>query len=462
VYSCEIFDQSVPTRVIKAGQILLDEFDVVIIGAGPAATAVLIGTEQTARLCIVTGSTPGASISKKSIHAKIRSVADSRKEAPGVVDPIKISGWTRPALCTAITGGLANYWGQQFIRYSFSEEWPREHFDGYESYLASCSRIEAEFSLDESNEPSNPNQTTLGAYKACSPRLLVGTKTNARAGLLAVRQLIEQKSIDRRATTIEDRVDSLEPFGENWKAKLSAGNTISARRIVLAAGVLGTACLLMRSFPEIKSVRLRDHSPLWLYTFGLNQLVRTTRQGADLHFNVQTLQRETDEGAVLYASVYNMQYVDLKDVFNMLIGKPISVLAGLRAPWPVNWVSPVQVWTKSTTTAVCIEKGDNSAHVIQQPNFRIDPELSKFIATIRKGGALVVKVSETSPLQGFHFYGLEISVDNHRYIPIKEYLEQCSCGSLVCADASVLNRISCRPHTETAMATAMQIATNLR
>jgi hypothetical protein len=441
---------------------LLDEFDVLIIGAGPTATAALIGIEQTARLCIVTGSTPRTGVSKRDIHAKIRTVADSRKEAPGIVEPITISGWTHPALCTAITGGLANYWGQQFIRYSPSEEWPHEHFDGYEAYQTSCSRIEAEFLLDESNEPSNPNQTTLGAYKACSPRLLVGTKANVKAGLLAMRQLIEQKLTDRRATTIEDRVVSLASFGKRWEARLSGGNTISARRVVLASGVLGTASLIMRSFLEIKSVRVRDHSPLMLYTIGLSQLIRTTRQGPDPHFNVQTLKRETDEGVVLFASVYNMRYIELNLVLNMLVGKSVSTLVGLRAPWPANWVSPVQVWTKSTTTAVSIERGGNSAHVINQPNFRTDPELSKFMATIRDHGALVVKVSETPPLQGFHFHGLEISVDNHTYIPIREYLDHCSRGSLVCADASVLNRISCRPHTETMMATAMQIATNFR
>jgi hypothetical protein len=438
---------------------LADEFDVLIIGAGPAATAALIGIEQTERLCIVTGSTPGT-ISRKLVHTNIRTVADSRKEALGVVDPITISGWTHPALCTAITGGLANYWGQQFIRYSSSEAWPHEHFDGYESYQASCSRIEAEFVFDESNEPSNPNQTTLGAYKACSPRLLVGTKTNVKAGLLAMRQLIEQKLTDRRATTIEDRVDSLVSFGGHWEAKLSGGNTISARQIVLACGVLSTASLMMRSFLEIKSVRVRDHSPLILYTLGLNQLIKTTRQGSDPHYNVQTLQRETDEGVVLFASVYNMRYVKLDLILNMLIGKPVSAVTGLHAPWPANWLSVVQVWTKSTSTTVSIEKAGNSAHVINQPNFRTDSELSKFIATIRERGALVLKASETPPLQGFHFHGLGISVDNQTYIPIKEYLDQCGCGGLVCIDASVLNRISCRPHTETVMATAMQIATN--
>ena len=444
---------------------MFDEFDVLIIGAGPAAAAALIGIEQTASLCIVTGSIFGRNARTKDIHAKIRAVADSQKEIPGVIDPIPISGWTRPALCTAVTGGLANYWGQQFIRYCSSEEWPRQYFDGYEVYQACCSQIEAEFFFDESNEPSKPNQTALGAYKVCSPRLLAGTKANVNAGLLAMRQLIEQKLIARRATKIEDRVDSLAFIGARWKATLSGGKVISAQRIVLAAGVLGTASIVMRSFLEIQSVLVRDHSPLMLYTVGLNKLLGTTRKGPDPHFNVQTLQRDTDgEGFVLFASVYNMRYAELNLVLNMVIGKSVAALAGSRAPWPANWINPVQVWTKSTITTVCIERGHNSvaAHVESQPNFRTDTELSKFVAAMRDNSVLVVKISETPPLQGYHFHGLEISTDNAHYIPIKEYLEYCSSGSLICADASVLSRISCRPHTETVMATALRSATNLR
>jgi hypothetical protein len=439
-----------------------DEFDVLIIGAGPAAAGALLGIEWTTHLCTVTGSRLRASGSTKDVHAKIRAVAGSRKEIPGVVDPIAISGWTRPALCTAVTGGLANYWGQQFIRYSSFEDWPSQYFDRYETYQASCSQIEAELSLDESNEPSKPNQQALGAYKAYSPRLLVGTKEDPNAGLGAMRQLIEQKLTARKAAIIEDRVVSLASCGGRWKATLSGGNSISARRIVLAAGVLGTASLVMRSFLEVQSILVRDHSPLMLYTFGLNKLIRTTRKGPNPHFNVQTLQKETGEGFVLFASVYNMRYAELNLISNMLIGKSISPLAGLLAPWPANWISPVQVWTRSTTTTVCIERGGNSAHVVNQPNFRTDTELSKFVAALRDHGVLVFKISETPPLQGYHFHGLEISTDNQTYIPIKQFLDQSSSGRLICADASVLNRISCRPHTETLMATAMRSATKLR
>jgi hypothetical protein len=439
------------------------DFDVLIVGAGPAATAALIGIDQRARLGIVTGSTFRTNVSTKDIHAKIRAVADSRKEMPGVLDPIAISGRTHPAVSTAIIGGLANYWGQQFIRYISSEEWPRQYFDGYDSYQASCSQIEAEFFFDESNGPSELNQTALGAYQACSPRLLIGTKVNLKAGLGAMRQVIEQKLIDRGATKIDDRVDSLIWFRGRWKARLSGGNVVSARRIVLAAGVLGTASLLMRSFAQIQSVLIHDHSPLWLYAFGMNKVIRTTRKRtAPPHFNVQTLQKETDEGFVLFASVYNIRYAELNLISNMLIGKSISAFAGLRAPWPANWINRVQVWTKSTTITVCIERSRNAAHVIHQPNFETDAELCKFKAAMRDHNVSIVKINGTPPLQGYHFHGLEISTDNYTYVPIKEFLNQCSSGSLICVDASVLNQISCRPHTETVMATATRSATTLR
>jgi hypothetical protein len=280
---------------------MLAEFDTLVVGAGPAAAATLIGLDQPGRLAVITGATPGVGLNNKDIHAKILATAQERQELPGVTEPMAIAGGSPPAFSTAAVGGLACYWGQQFVRYSSADPWPRAIFDRYDEYEACCIRIESEFQFDESNGPRAPSEAAVGHYRAYSPKLLVGTNESPAAGLLSMRQLIERKLTERRAETIEARVDSLAAGDGYWEARLSNGSTVSSKRIILAAGVIGTASIMMRSFPEVKSLRLSDHAPWMLYTYGMERLVRTTRKGPFRHFNVQTLARDTDDRTVLYA-----------------------------------------------------------------------------------------------------------------------------------------------------------------
>ncbi len=273
-----------------------------------------------------------------------------------------------------------------------------------------------------------------------------------------MRQLIERKLTERKAATIEARVDSLAAGDGCWEARLSNGSTVSSKRIILAAGVLGTASIMMRSFPEIKSLRLSDHAPWMLYTYGMERLVRTTRKGPVRHFNVQTLTRDTDDRTVLYATVYNMRYEAINLILTVLTGKSMPALTGMTAPWPANWIKPVQVWTASTIATVEIIRDIDIATTLVRPQMERDAELASFISTLRAHGVIVLKMSQTPPLRGFHYHGLEVSLDCRNYGPVQHYLARRSSGMVLCVDASVLQDIGCRPNTATAMAAALKMA----
>ena len=114
-------------------------FDLLIVGAGPAAAATLMGLKEVGRICVLTGATV-ATMPKLSVPPKIRIVAEGRGEPAGITDPIAIANNATLAYSTAAIGGLANYWGQQFIRYLSTDPWPRCVFANYEGYQASCAR----------------------------------------------------------------------------------------------------------------------------------------------------------------------------------------------------------------------------------------------------------------------------------------------------------------------------------
>jgi hypothetical protein len=110
-----------------------------------------------------------------------------------------------------------------------------------------------------------------------------------------MRRTIEKLIARHNATAVATRVKSLAYDGANWRVQLIDGSIVSARRIILAAGVLGTAGLLMRSFPEVSSVRLRDHAPWMLYTRGWQYRVFIFCSLGRRH-----LVARTDDSAVLW------------------------------------------------------------------------------------------------------------------------------------------------------------------
>jgi hypothetical protein len=435
-------------------------FDLLIVGAGPAAAATLMGLEEHGRICVVTGAAT-IPASNRYVHPKIRAVATRRGEPAGITDPIAIAGAASPAFSTATVGGLANYWGQQFIRYLPTDPWPRDVFDSYEEYQTACARIETAFNIDETNKPTEPGGRSIAPYHVESPRLLVGTADDPALGLMSMRRTMEQLLAHHNATTIAARVESLAPNGAIWQARLTDGRIVAARRIVLAAGVLGTATLLMRSFPEINSIRLRDHAPWMLYVRGLERLVLTTRSGKDPNFNVQSIFRDTESGPALFGTIYNLRYADLNLILATLTGRSIPALAGLRTPWPADLIKPVQVWTDATLVTVEIDRHQRNARIIAHPLIAADRELARFRAILSDNGVSILKTGATPALQGFHYFGLEVLIEHVKPRPVEDFLAERCRNEIHCLDASTLRDIGCRPPLETSMARALTLAFGL-
>ena len=167
---------------------------------------------------------------------------------------------------------------------------------------------------------------------------------------------MQQLLANYNVTTIAARAEALSSEGAIWQARLTDGSIVSAHRIILAAGVLGTAMLLIRSFPEVSSVRLRDHAPWMLWMRGLERLVPTTRPGKKPNLNVQSIFRDLSSGPALFATIYNMRYAELNPTPAMLAGLSIPALARLRAPWTADIIKPVQVWTDATLLIAEIDR----------------------------------------------------------------------------------------------------------
>src|ERR1035438_10333032 len=120
----------------------MDDFDIVIVGSGPAAVAAMHALDKSQRIAIVAGNAISTTQASR-VHPKIQAVASARDEFVGVTEELaRRHGRRRPLFSTAAIGGLANYWGQQFVRFSAGDPWPRHLFNDFAEYTSACQPIE--------------------------------------------------------------------------------------------------------------------------------------------------------------------------------------------------------------------------------------------------------------------------------------------------------------------------------
>jgi hypothetical protein len=438
-------------------------FDCIVIGSGPAAVAALDALNSPLRIAVVDGAVP-APARNSQLHAKIRAVASSAGEIPGVAEILPPAQGNKPLFSTAAVGGFANYWGQQFLPVHANDPWPRDLFANHAEFLAECAAIDALFRIEGGQRLENSAAKSSG-FDFFGPRLLAGAAGSAVSALNAMKHVFRKIAEIKTARTLTARAVSFCKADSGWTVRLDNGDEVSAAQIMLAAGVIGNAQILSRSYSDIGAARFSDHTPWMIYTLGLSLPALLESN----HFNVATLEKTHEGRGAVYASVYDMRHADL----NLLAASTIGVTAGplgrLHPPGIVKYLKPVQVWTQPTSGKVDLHRRDGAIFYTSSPSApRSDDDgsLKQTIELLKTLGAKVLHVSQTAAGDGFHYHALEFQIAGrtaagNAFTSAADLLLERTAGGVTCVDASVLPAIGCRPPTLTAMAAARQLAKRL-
>lgn len=358
---------------------------------------------------------------------------------------------------SAEIGGFANYWGQQFVRYSASELPGSELFRSHTDYEDECSAVERLFCI-RGGDLMSVDSTT--GYQLSVPRLLTGSSDDPTAGLDSMCRVYQQILNGLGARAYATRAVAMNQEGGDWVVSLEDGEKITARKILLAAGVKGTAHFLLRSFPDLQTVRFRDHGPWVVYVTRLGRLMRTRPENAPMHFNAMTLEKVQDGTCMCFGSVYDLMAADLNLLLASSIGRSSSLVRNRRAPRVVSLVNVVQVWTPSTYDIIDIDAqaGTATAGPRSAKRPEDDGELLNALSMLRSKGARVIRISRTQPGLGFHYHGLRARAPGRSFQGISDLLLQRTQDAVTCVDASTMHDIGRRPHTLTAMASARRMA----
>jgi len=431
------------------------EFDLVIIGSGPAAVGALATLDGSLRIGVVTGAVPER-VARRDLQAKIQAVTTEDGHTPGVAEPLVAAGRGRRLLfSSAAVGGLANYWGQQVLRWLPGDPWPADVFGDYGTYANACETIEALFALDGG---SRIGPAGGGALVAQVPRLLVGTSRQPALGLSSMEAAFRGLAETKGATMIAARATRIEPLPAGCEVHLHTGDVVRAGRVLLAAGVIGDARLLLRSFPDLKRARFRDHAPFTAYTMGLRKLFDGTEWTRRGHFNVLSLERLTDERSTLFASVYDMGRAELNLLLAATMGRTSRWVRGWPVPSSVSLVNPVQVWTPETTDTLEIDAQSHRVSLVKDDPSATARSRAVVRGILRDAGLHVLGMTRTEFGFGFHYHDLGFSSGRAPCVPARQLLAERTNGAVQCIDASVLRTVGCRPPTLTAMAMASRLA----
>jgi hypothetical protein len=387
------------------------------------------------------------------VHAKIRSVSFEDRETPGIADALNVVGHgDARVFATATTGGLARYWGQQFVRYDAGDPWPNHEFASHRDYSAACAEMERLFVISPDLERGSAGTTIWhGGYVRKTPRLLIGTPGAPRSGLAAMAHAFESVTRERGANVLPLRAVAFSAERDNVKTKLSDGSLISSRKLVLAAGVIGTLRLVGASCDDIERITFRDHAPQMLYALQLGRVLELCRNDDLAHFNRVTLERQERAACRLFASVYDMRFAAFSLV-TCALGLP-PLLRGWNAPGYASLVSVLQVWTLQTFETMGWRRGTTEIEVVRPTTPDRDLEFDGLLTELRRLRVRLKRAS-TGPGGGFHYHAAAVSTAGATDLPLDGFLDERFRGAVSCVDASILPAIGCRPHTLTAMAVA--------
>ena len=435
-------------------------FDKILVGAGPCAVAALSAQRPGQKILVITGAAPQLSPAQaRGIHAKITSTAREGREEIGIGQRIPFAAPAKGELLRpAIVGGLANYWGQQFARYEANDPWPAGAFDSHAQYLEACGRIEELFHC--SPGAAAQDAVTLGSGYSCrTPNLVVGSAAGRQLGLRSMRDAFQAQAAAQGAAVVDLAAVRWEVRGDLVRVVLSDGTEAEGRRLLLAAGVVGTLNLVFASCREVISATFDDHAPSMLYTTLRGRTLPTARADGEKHFNALAIERIVNGGVTLFASVYRLGHAPLSLLLAMLKLPPFS--RGYKIPSLMNIITPIQVWTHATQMRYRLERGSATAFMEHAPDGATDTEMLAFLAWIKQH-AHVWKVAAPAPGGGFHFCAARVRGTGwQEELPLDEWLAQSQHGKVVAVDASVLPELGCRPSALTMMANSRRIVQRL-
>ena len=393
----------------------------IIAGSGPTGCHIFNKIRKDSVL--VTGETT-QKIPTNSIHPKVRVNLDHRTNKFANLIYSKENKFS--IYSSSEIAGLTNYWGQQFFNYRENEYWPKIIFKRFSLYKKNLKILDKLYPSDK--------------IKILKKKISNGFIINQFTAPLLKSPIVKKSSLKKIAKKklIHDRIISFKKIKKNLIKVNTEKNIFYCKNLILCAGPVGNALILLKSFKKINHLKFRDDNPRLL--FGIktekNSVISDKKKLSDVEIM-------KNNKSILYSTIYNFN----PDHFNFFFKPFINTFKNILTRFFYYGL----FWTADEYNEISLTLYNNKIF-LSGKNINFKKERVNMIKQMSNIGLKVLKIWNLKFAYGFHYHGVRINFKG-KLLTLNDFLNKMELkNNIHFFDSSVINKISNKPPTKTYLA----------
>ena len=396
----------------------------IIVGSGPIGCHILKKIDNNSIL--ITGETNNK-ISNSMIHPKVR--VNLKNKTNKFSDLIYSKENNFSIYSSSEIGGLTNYWGGQFFDYTHNENWPKKIFRKFSLYKKHLKLIDKTYPSLKSKPLAKRTNGNLCINSISPPLIKYSIVNKANLKKIAKNKLIH------------DRVISFKRIKKNLMEVVTNKKKFYCKNLILCAGPVGNALIMLRSINNIKCLKFNDDNPrliVGLKWYAKENLISKNRKLFDTEISKK-------KKPIIYSTIFSFNPKHFNSFFRPIIKFAKNILDKIFF-YGIFWVNDEYNEITITLKNDKIKLSGNKINFIKD---KVD-----VINNLNKINLKVLKVWNLKFAYGFHYHNLQVKYKN-KFISLNAFLNKIKLKKNVhCFDSSVIDKIGNKPPTKTYLATA--------
>lgn len=395
----------------------------IIVGSGPVGCHIFRKLSKNSIL--ITGKTKKY-IKSRNVHPKIK--LKLKKFTNKFTDLIFSKKNNFYLYSPTEIGGFSNYWGKQFFNYNEYDNWPKSIFKKYSIYKKNLDEIDNFYFSPKHKEVKNVKNKEF-EFKQIKPPILKN-------------QLITKNIITKnyKKQILEDRVIAFKKIDKNLIMVKTEKKNLYCRNLILSAGPIGNAFILMRSFKKINYLTFKDDNPRMIFGFKFNTK-NSLNSGNE---NLIDLDIFRNKKLKSFCIIYDVNPSHFNIFFKKLIyffKKTLTKFFFYGQFWVKNEFNEIKLKNGSSIKLFAKTKNSNNSNI-------------KIIKKINTIGLKVIAIINLRFAFGFHYHCLKVNYKG-KLLSFNQFINKKKLSNnLYCFDSSVIDQIGLKPPTKTYLATA--------
>lgn len=391
----------------------------IIVGSG--LSGYLVYSKLKKNSLIITGETKNK-VDTKKIHPKIKLILG--KKTNKIADLIHSKEERVSIFSTASIGGLSNYWGKQFFDYKDNDYWPKKLFKNFDIYNKSLKIIDKLYSSNKDKIIRKIPINNITINQLSVPIL----KSNLTR--------IDKLNINK----ISERVFFFKKIKKDLIEVRTESNIFYCKHLILCAGPIGNAMILLKSFKNISYLKFKDHNPRVILGIIRNKKKYLQNKKAKL-FDLEINKNDKKIG---FSIIYNID----PNHFNKFLKPIITLFRDILK----KFFFYGQLWIADEYNEIKLINNKDNIHSYGK-TISLKKKKDNLIQILNMIGLKTLACFKLNYGFGYHYHCLRINFKG-KIFSLNDFLKELKLNNnIFCFDSSIIEKIDIKPPTKTYLAT---------